>query len=182
MDYLGHFGREVAAFAAAGRAAVRCEAAPAVPSCPGWVLAADAGDRGRRPPVGRPERDGASGAYRRGTCRRRDWANIRGHGTHAECSVEGAARARRAVLVPADRRAGAFERWLREVEAGFAERIIPVTLRIAAEWGRQRHEQPIPVIDALIAATAKVHGWIVVTRNAKDIERGGAQVHNPFVD
>lgn len=78
--------------------------------------------------------------------------------------------------------AAALERWLREVEAGFAERIIPVTLRIAAEWGRQRHEQPIPVIDALIAATAKVHGWIVVTRNAKDIERGGAQVHNPFVD
>jgi toxin FitB len=78
--------------------------------------------------------------------------------------------------------AAALERWLREVEAGFADRIIPVTLRIAAEWGRQRHEQPIPVIDALIAATAKVHGWIVVTRNAKDIERGGAQVHNPFVD
>jgi predicted nucleic acid-binding protein len=78
--------------------------------------------------------------------------------------------------------AAALERWLREVEAGFAERIIPVTLRIAAEWGRQRHEQPIPVSDALIAATAKVHGWIVVTRNAKYIERVGAQVHNPFVD
>lgn len=38
MDYLGHFRHEVAAFEAAGRAAVRCAAAPAVPSCPGWVV------------------------------------------------------------------------------------------------------------------------------------------------
>jgi len=78
-------------------------------------------------------------------------------------------------------KAAALERWLREVEAGFAERIIPVTLRIASEWGRQRLEQPIPVVDALIAATARVHGWIVVTRNAKDFERAGVRVHNPFV-
>lgn len=76
--------------------------------------------------------------------------------------------------------ASALERWLQEVEAGFAERIIPVTLRIAGEWGRQQLEQPVPVIDALIAATAKVYGWIVVTRNAKDFERAGVQVLNPF--
>ena len=38
MDYVGHFGREVAAFEAAGREAVSSHAAPAVPSCPGWVV------------------------------------------------------------------------------------------------------------------------------------------------
>jgi uncharacterized protein (TIGR03083 family) len=38
VDYAGHFQREVAAFEAAGRAAVGCEAAPAVPSCPGWAV------------------------------------------------------------------------------------------------------------------------------------------------
>ena len=38
MDYVGHFRREVAAFEAAGRTAVGSEAAPAVPSCPGWVV------------------------------------------------------------------------------------------------------------------------------------------------
>lgn len=38
MDYVGHFAREVAAFEAAGRAAAGFEAAPAVPSCPGWVV------------------------------------------------------------------------------------------------------------------------------------------------
>lgn len=55
-----------------------------------------------------------------------------------------------------------------------------MTLRIAAEWGRQHQEQPIPVIDALIAATARVQGWTVVTRNAKDFERTGVPVLNPF--
>ena len=38
MDYVGHFLREVAAFEAAGRVAAGFEAAPVVPSCPGWVV------------------------------------------------------------------------------------------------------------------------------------------------
>jgi uncharacterized protein (TIGR03083 family) len=38
MDYLASFGREVAALEAAGREAVSFQAAPAVPSCPGWVV------------------------------------------------------------------------------------------------------------------------------------------------
>ena len=38
VNSVGHFRREVAAFEAAGRAAAGCEAAPAVPSCPGWVV------------------------------------------------------------------------------------------------------------------------------------------------
>jgi len=80
------------------------------------------------------------------------------------------------------KQAAALERWLRGIEDGFAERIMPVTLRIAAEWGRQRLERPIPVIDALIAATARVHGWTVVSRNAKDFDRAGVPVHNPFSD
>lgn len=38
MDYVGHFGQDVAAFEAAGHEAARSQAAPAVPSCPGWVV------------------------------------------------------------------------------------------------------------------------------------------------
>jgi uncharacterized protein (TIGR03083 family) len=37
VDYVGHFVREVAAFEAAGHVAAGFEAAPVVPSCPGWV-------------------------------------------------------------------------------------------------------------------------------------------------
>ncbi len=76
--------------------------------------------------------------------------------------------------------AAALGRWLRDVEAGFADRIVPITLRIASEWGSKHPEQPVPVVDALIAATARVHGWIVVTRNTSDFERSGVRVLNPF--
>src|SRR6266487_3017933 len=38
VDYVEHFRREVAAFEAAGRVAAGFEAAPAVPSCPEWVM------------------------------------------------------------------------------------------------------------------------------------------------
>jgi len=74
----------------------------------------------------------------------------------------------------------ALERWLRDVQAGFEDRVLPITLPIAAAWGRQQYTQPLPVIDALIAATARVHGLTVVTRNVKDLELAGVQVLDPF--
>jgi len=54
---------------------------------------------------------------------------------------------------------------------GFEDRVLPLSLPVAAAWGRQQYTQPIPVIDALIAATARVYGMAVVTRNVKDFER-----------
>lgn len=76
--------------------------------------------------------------------------------------------------------AAGLERWLREVELGFADRILPVTLQVASAWGRHQHAQPLPVVDGLIAATARVNGLTVVTRNVKDFERSGVLVLNPF--
>jgi toxin FitB len=61
-----------------------------------------------------------------------------------------------------------LERWLTDVEAAFGNRILPVTLPVAAAWGRQQHARPLPVIDALIASTARVRGMTVVTRNTRD--------------
>ena len=78
--------------------------------------------------------------------------------------------------------AAALERWLREIVVGFADRILPVTLPVASAWGRQQHVQPLPVVDALIAATARVKGLTVVTRNVKDFQRTGIQVLNPYVE
>jgi hypothetical protein len=76
--------------------------------------------------------------------------------------------------------AAALERWLRATEAGFGDRILPVTLPVASAWGQQQHVQPLPVIDALIAATARVNGLTVVTRKARDFARSGIAVLNPF--
>jgi toxin FitB len=39
---------------------------------------------------------------------------------------------------------------------------------------------PLPVIDGLLAATAKVHGLTLATRNAKDVARTGVELVNPF--
>jgi hypothetical protein len=78
--------------------------------------------------------------------------------------------------------AAGLERWLREVEQGFADRILPVTLSVGSSWGRQQYAQPLLVVDALIAATATAHELTVVTRNVKDFERSGVQVLNPFKD
>jgi len=77
-------------------------------------------------------------------------------------------------------RAGALERWLREVDAAFAERILPVDRAITDEWGRMSALRPVPVVDGLLAATAKVHGMVLVTRNDADVAGLGAEVLNPF--
>ena len=49
------------------------------------------------------------------------------------------------------------------------------------EWARLKHRQSNTLIeDAMIAATAAVHGLTVVTRNVRDFEKLGVQVLNPF--
>jgi predicted nucleic acid-binding protein len=55
-----------------------------------------------------------------------------------------------------------------------------VTTAVAEEWGRFNVPNPLPVIDSLLAATAKVHGLTLVTRNVADVESTGIPVVNPF--
>ncbi len=54
------------------------------------------------------------------------------------------------------------------------------TERIAPEWGRLSAVDPLPAVDGLMAATARVHGLTVVTRNVGDFALTGATVLNPF--
>ena len=76
--------------------------------------------------------------------------------------------------------ARALERWLRRVLRDHRDRILAVDLPVAEEWGRLNVPDPLPVIDGLLAATAKVHGLTLATRNVKDVVRSGADVVNPF--
>lgn len=78
------------------------------------------------------------------------------------------------------RQATVIESWLEDVVHGFGARIVPVTLEIARAWGTQSATRPVPVVDGLIAATARVHGWTLVTRNVKDVDPTGVRVLNPF--
>lgn len=76
--------------------------------------------------------------------------------------------------------AAALERWLREVREVFGARVLPVSQSVAEEWGRMNAARPLPVVDGLMAATAKVHGLTLVTRNVADIVDTGADYLNPF--
>lgn len=79
-----------------------------------------------------------------------------------------------------DKGAGALDHWLRQISAEYADRILPVTVDVAEAWGRLNVPHPLPVVDSLIAATARVHGLTMVTRNTADIGRTGVPVVNPF--
>lgn len=79
-------------------------------------------------------------------------------------------------------RAAELSAWLEELVASFGDRVVPVTLHVARAWGVLAAGKRIPAIDGLIAATATVHDWTVVTRNVKDFAPTGARVLNPFAD
>lgn len=70
--------------------------------------------------------------------------------------------------------------WLETLKTHYGERIVPVSATVAEEWGRLNAVGPLPVVDGLLAATAKVHGFTLVTRNTADVARTGVNLHNPF--
>jgi predicted nucleic acid-binding protein len=76
--------------------------------------------------------------------------------------------------------AAVFERWLGQLVTTFADRIVPVTTDIAEVWGRLNVHDPVPVVDGLLAATALVHDWTLVTRNGSDVASTGVRLLNPF--
>jgi toxin FitB len=76
----------------------------------------------------------------------------------------------------------ALENWLLAVDEAFAERILPVDSAVAHEWGRLSARRPLPVIDGLLAATAKIHRMTLVTRNTIDVADLGIHILNPFTD
>ena len=78
------------------------------------------------------------------------------------------------------RSAHALEAWLRRLIAEHSDRILPIDEEVAEEWGRLGVPDPIPVIDGLMAATARVHGLTFATRNQKDVMRTGVPCVNPF--
>lgn len=79
------------------------------------------------------------------------------------------------------KQADALEAWLSGLVASYRDRILPVTVEVAAEWGRYNAApEPPPVVDGLLAATAAVHRLTLVTRNVSDVARTGVSVVNPF--
>jgi predicted nucleic acid-binding protein len=76
--------------------------------------------------------------------------------------------------------ATALDRWLDRVVDMHRDRLVPVDRLVAEEWGRMNVPDPLPVIDGLLAATAKITGLTLATRNVADVERTGVDLVNPF--
>jgi predicted nucleic acid-binding protein len=66
------------------------------------------------------------------------------------------------------------------VIAGFGTRILPVDTAVGGRSARLDVPDPRPFRDALIAATALVHGITVATRNVTDFEPTGVPLVNPW--
>jgi predicted nucleic acid-binding protein len=75
--------------------------------------------------------------------------------------------------------------WVDDLAEQFQERTLPINEAVAVMWGRLQAEaekkgRPLPAIDGLLAATAKVHELTLVTRNDSDMEAAGIPIFNPW--
>jgi len=78
-------------------------------------------------------------------------------------------------------RGAVLRRWLEDqVLPAFAERIIPVDTVVARRSAMLHVPDPRAVRDALIAATALVHGLSVVTRNVADFAPMATKIIDPW--
>jgi len=77
-------------------------------------------------------------------------------------------------------RAKSLDRWFAQMRTRLADRGLPVDEPVAEAWARLAVPNPLPLIDGLLAATAKVYGLTLVTRNVADIARSGVPFLDPF--
>ena len=77
------------------------------------------------------------------------------------------------------RQAQVLGRWLDDLSSLYGDRVLPVDGRVADEWGRLRAVRTLPVLDTLLAATARVHDLTLVTRNERDFADLGVTILNP---
>lgn len=77
--------------------------------------------------------------------------------------------------------AGRLRLWLDEdVRPMVRGRILPIDERIAVAAAALHVPDPLPEMDALIAATALVHDLTLVTRNTRDFQRTGVRLLDPW--
>ena len=76
-------------------------------------------------------------------------------------------------------KAAEIEAWLDLVAGSY--NVLPMDAATFRAWARLMHKKSDTLYeDAMIAATAKVHGLTVVSRNVADFEALGFKVLNPF--
>ena len=88
--------------------------------------------------------------------------------------------------LPQSKKRTRLETWLEvDLQTRFASRILAIDGSVADRWGwimaqAQVKGMTLPVVDALIAATALHHNLTAVTRNVSDFVVAGLSVINPW--
>ena len=77
-------------------------------------------------------------------------------------------------------RAEFLDRWFLQMRTRLWGRVLPIDEPVAEAWALLGILNPLPLIDGLLAATAKVHGLTFVTRNVADIAVTGVPLLDPF--
>jgi len=76
-------------------------------------------------------------------------------------------------------KADEIETWADQIAGTW--NVLPMDSAAFRLWGKLMHGRSDTMIeDAMIAATAKLHGLTVVTRNVKDFKQFGVKLLNPF--
>jgi predicted nucleic acid-binding protein len=73
-----------------------------------------------------------------------------------------------------------LDQWFTQMRARLGDRVLSIDEPIAEAWALLGVPDPMPLIDGLLAATAKVHNLTLVTRNVADIKPTGVTFLDPF--
>lgn len=90
------------------------------------------------------------------------------------------------LLLPAGKKRRKLEGWLEsDFLPAFSNRVIPLGEAEMNEWAElqanaERSGHRLPVVDSLIAATARCHGFTLATRNIHDFRYCGIPVLDPW--
>ena len=78
------------------------------------------------------------------------------------------------------KQAESLDRWFAQMRVRLGDRVLPVDEPIAEAWALLGVPDPLPLIDGILAATAKVHALTLVTRNVAHIVGTGVTFVDPF--
>ena len=89
------------------------------------------------------------------------------------------------LLPPNSSRRANLLSWYEKLLSIMAGRVLSINARVAEEWARLQAELSsnnlmLPVVDSLLAATARRYQLAIATDNIKDFRAVGVKIFNPF--